>query len=282
MKKTIFFLFLILGAYCYRLEIERCYFDYSLVPREKTGFRLLILHRQGLGEKESAERIKTAASRLGWECYSVSSRVSYWKNLALFRPLERAITAVKPDLTLNFQAAEKYASGINFVSLSSGIQTYQGNWERYAHFDGFLPTFREIDFLKKRSNRLASRSTGCAGFLPPQALPSHSFNPSCGSFTAGPTGTGLGEAQSIRNSSLISTSETIFLSTGQKTPGSTPPFLSRHAPPSMAKASSSLCKLPELSSSSILKRTSRATPQQPGSSKPQPRAASSSPTAIRL
>lgn len=166
-KKATFFLFFILGALFLQRQIDRRYFDHSQI-REKNGFRLLLLHRNGVGEKEASARIKTASEHLGWECYICSSRPSTWEKALLFHPLERAIDAIKPDLTINFQSDQKYAPGVNFVSLSSGIQTYAKedfNWSRYAAFDAFLPTCREMEFVKKKINSLGKPFRGMRWFF---------------------------------------------------------------------------------------------------------------------
>ena len=159
MKKLAFsFLLIILSFFGYTV-FERSYFDFSSVSPERKKVRMLVLHRSGTGEKESIARMKIASERLGWECYACSSNPSFWKKHLLRNPIQRVIDAVKPDFTLNFQCKDRFAEGINFVSLASGVHLYFGeegtlDAKKLTAFDGFLPTFQEIDLLKEQVARL--------------------------------------------------------------------------------------------------------------------------------
>lgn len=147
---------LIAGLFCICFRfVERQYFDFSAVSPERKGLRILVLHRNGTGEKEAISRMKIACQRLGWECYACSSNPSFWKRFFLRRPIDRVFEAVQPDFTLNFQCKERFVPGINFVSLASGAHLYFGeegklDVGKLACFDGFLPTFQEVDLLKAR------------------------------------------------------------------------------------------------------------------------------------
>jgi len=177
LKKEILILFFILGALFLRREVRARYFDPSQIGHEKKELRILLLHRNGIGEQESSARIKTACENLGWECYICSSRPSLWERALLFHPLEQAIGTIKPDLTINFQSIEKHAPGVNFVSLSSGVQAYAKenfNWEKYAAFDAFLPTFQETDLVKEKIKLLGKPFRGMRWFF---TCPRTSYTP---------------------------------------------------------------------------------------------------------
>jgi len=177
LKKAFFFLFLALGFVVLRWEVQRRYFDPSQIAEERKELRILILHRNGVGEKEASARIRTAAERLGWECYICSSRPSGWVKALLPHPLEKAIAAISPDLTLNFQSAEKHAAGINFVSLSSGSHRYKEecfDWAPYLQFDAYLPTFQDTEFLEEKIASLGKPYQGMRWFF---TCPSAPFAP---------------------------------------------------------------------------------------------------------
>jgi len=169
LKKTILILtFFFAGIWTLHWDVQRRYFDFSQVPAEKTKLRVLVLHRNGIGEQESCARIKTACRNLGWDCFSCSSRLSTWQRTLLSRPLEKAIDAVRPDFTINLQSAEIHAPGINFASLSSGLTHYakEGfDWKKYASFDGFLPTFQNTQFLKEKIESLGKPYRGMRWFF---------------------------------------------------------------------------------------------------------------------
>jgi hypothetical protein len=175
LKKAIIVLFFVLGGFSVvRWDAMRRYFDTSQIASLKKELRILILHRDGLGEKESSARIKNACENLGWECYICSSRPSAFVKMLLSHPLERAIAAIQPDLTLNFQSDEKHAPGINFVSLSSGVHTYAKenfNWQKYAPFDGFLTTCQETDLVKKNIESLGKPYRGMRWFFTSPSTP---------------------------------------------------------------------------------------------------------------
>jgi hypothetical protein len=177
LKKAILILFFILGVLFLRREVRARYFDPSQIAQEKKELRILLLHRNGIGEQESSARIKTACEHLGWECYICSSRPSLWERALLFHPLEQAIEAIQPDLTINFQSVEKHAPGVNFVSLSSGVQAYAKedfDWKKYADFDAFLPTFQETDLVKENMESLGKPFHGMRWFF---TCPRTSYTP---------------------------------------------------------------------------------------------------------
>lgn len=159
MKKwVVFCLLMILGVSGY-WTLERSYFDFSKVDSVRKKVRMLVLHRNGTGEKEAIARMQIASNRLGWECYACSSNPSFWKRHLLRNPIQRVIDAVKPDFTLNFQCKDRFAKGINFVSLASGVHLYFGDEatldvQKLTAFDGFLPTFQEIDVLRNEVAKL--------------------------------------------------------------------------------------------------------------------------------
>jgi hypothetical protein len=154
-KARILFPFLLLLTFFGYRSLERSYFDFSQIQTERKPIRILALHRNGTGEKEAIVRMEQACRNLGWELYSCSSNPSFWKRHFLFNPLQRVIQAVEPDFTLNFQCKEKFAPGINFVSMASGVHLYfdeqdQVDLNKLAVFDGFLPTFQDIGVLQRK------------------------------------------------------------------------------------------------------------------------------------
>ena len=184
LKKAIPLLFFIIALLFFRWDTQRRHFDLSQIPPNKNEFRILLLHRNGVGEKEACARIKTACERLGWECYICSSRPPTLAKVLLLHPLQKAIQAIEPDLTINFQSTEKHAPGINFVSLSSGFQQYK-DFDKYAPFDAFLPTFQETSLLQEKIESLGKPYLGMRWFFTCPATPFISLSPKrlfyCGS-----------------------------------------------------------------------------------------------------
>ena len=197
LKKAILIVFFMLSIVFLRWDAERRFFDRLQInaycmntdqlakPRGRSilrnfharlsvrnlrerALRILVLHRGGVGEREAAARIKIASRHLGWECYICSLRPTTWEKILFVHPLDKAIRAIQPDFTINFQTTEKRAPGINFVSLSSGVQTYAKesfDWKKYASFDGFLPTFQEIGIFKEKIESLGKSFRGIRWFF---------------------------------------------------------------------------------------------------------------------
>lgn len=135
--------------------VEKNYFDYALVgERPKEGYRFLVIRKRGLGEQEFIKRLELTSKRLGWQCFSCSCRPSNLEYWLLDKPLEKVIERIKPDFTITLEGEELYTHQCNnYLCLSAGVRKYFKNDPNYTpenfyQFDGFLPSFQDIDFLK--------------------------------------------------------------------------------------------------------------------------------------
>lgn len=147
----------------------------TYVNPEDTGkTRLLVLHRNAIGEREMAERLKCAAKKIGIECLAISlnsqdliKRVfPIYANIALHK--------FKPDLILSLQGDEMdYKEAKHYVALTHGSDYYFSprttlSLQNIMQFDGFLVSFPDMEklltyanFVQKRCNTIRWYST-CA------------------------------------------------------------------------------------------------------------------------
>lgn len=154
------------------IEHQRCLSDYRETDFNRA--RLLILHRNGIGEKEMAERIKCASKRIGMECVSVSLNAQdFWKkffpNFASF-----AAHKFKPHIILSLQGDEiPCKNAKQYIALTHGSDYYFSprttlSIQEVMKFDGFLVGFPDheklltyANFVQKACNTIKWYST-CA------------------------------------------------------------------------------------------------------------------------
>jgi hypothetical protein len=156
MFKTIFVFFLILTTYFLAsFYIEKQFFDFEKqLPKTSSGYNFLVIMRRGLGEREFIERIKIASQNIGWQCYFVSSKLSFWENFFLKNPVQKVIDTLNPDFTITLEGHNTFKSNANYLALSAGVDKYfKGDPDydsnRLYDFDGFLTSFADEKPLRQ-------------------------------------------------------------------------------------------------------------------------------------
>lgn len=116
--------------------------------------KILVTHKQGIGEREMAERIRRASPHLNIDCRVLTlTQITRFKEIAK-RLTHYFVNSFEPDLVLSLEGGKhEFTQAKKYAAMTHGSDYYFSQYsklpfERLCHYDGYLVSFPDRGTLK--------------------------------------------------------------------------------------------------------------------------------------